>query len=88
MKKRILNLSMTQERSFQPYQEANMNCWISIKLAMNVLGLFNQYIETSTSSIFLKPHNEKVDFKIIAESVFVQEKHNKLPCFNASFQQN
>ena len=42
-------------------------------LAMNVLGLFNQYIETGTSSIFLKPHNAAVDFRLIAGGVFVQE---------------
>lgn len=43
-------------------------------LAMNVLGLFNQCIETSTSSIYLKPHNKKLSFKLIAESVFAQNK--------------
>ena len=42
-------------------------------LAMNVLGLFNQYIETDMSSIYLKPHNNKVDFRLLAESVFMQE---------------
>ena len=41
-------------------------------LAMNVLGLFNQYIEVDTSSIFLKPHNAAVDFRLIAGGVFVQ----------------
>ena len=42
-------------------------------LAMNVLGLFNQYIETNMSSIYLKPHNDKVGFRLLAESVFMQE---------------
>ena len=41
-------------------------------LAMNVLGLFNQYIEVDTSSIFFKPHNAAVDFRLIAGGVFVQ----------------
>ena len=41
-------------------------------LAMNVLGLFDQYISTSNSGIYLKPHNERVDFRLLAESVFAQ----------------
>ena len=41
-------------------------------LAMNVLGLFDQYVSTGSSSIFLKPHNKRVDFRLLAESAFLQ----------------
>ena len=60
----VKNVQMFVPYSYNPTQNL---------LAMNVLGLFNQYIETDTSSIFLKPHNAAVDFRLIAESVFVQE---------------
>ena len=65
----VANYTVKNVQVFVPYsysQTQNL-------LAMNVLGLFNQYVETNTSSIFLKTHNEKVDFRLIAESAFVQE---------------
>ena len=71
----VANFTVKNVQVFVPYSYRHTQNL----LAMNVLGLFNQYIETSTSSIFLKPHNEKLDFKLIAESVFVQEKHCSLP---------
>ena len=71
----VANFTVKNVQVFVPYSYKHTQNL----LAMNVLGLFNQYIETSTSSIFLKPHNEKLDFKLIAESVFLQEKHCNLP---------
>ena len=66
----VANFTVKNVQVFVPYSYNNTQNL----LAMNVLGLFNQYIETNTSSIFLKPHNAKVDFRLIAESAFVQEK--------------
>ena len=65
----VANFTVRNVQIFVPYSYKHKQNL----LAMNVLGLFNQYIEISSSSIFLKPHNEKVDFKLIAESVFVQK---------------
>ena len=66
----VANFTVRNVQVFVPYSyEQTQNL-----LAMNVLGLFNQYIETDTSSIYLKPHNAKVGFGLIAESVFVHEK--------------
>ena len=65
----VANYTVKNVQVFVPYSYGHTQNL----LAMNVLGLFNQYIETNTSSIFLKTHNEKVDFRLIAESAFVQE---------------
>ena len=69
----VANYTVKNVQVFVPYSYKHTQNL----LAMNVLGLFNQYIETSTSCIFLKPHNETVDFKLIAESAFVQETREK-----------
>ena len=66
----VANFTVINVQVFVPYSYKHKQNL----LAMNVLGLFNQYIETNTSSIYLKPHNAKVDFRLIAESAFVQEK--------------
>ena len=65
----VANFTVKNVQMFVPYSYTlTQNL-----LAMNVLGLFNQYIEVDTSSIFLKPHNSAVDFRMIAGGVFVQE---------------
>ena len=64
----VANFTVKNVQVFVPYSYSlTQNL-----LAMNVLGLFNQYIEVDTSSIFLKPHNAAVDFKLIAGGAFLQ----------------
>ena len=65
----VANYTVTNVQVFVPY---SYNLKQNL-LAMNVLGLFNQYIETNSLSIYLKPHNENVEFRLIAESAFAQE---------------
>ena len=64
----VANYTVRNVQVFVPYSYSHTQNL----LAMNVLGLFNQYIETNTSSIFLKTHNKKLDFNLIAEDAFVQ----------------
>ena len=64
----VANFTVTNVQVFVPYSYRHTQNL----LAMNVLGLFNQYIKTDTSSIFLKLHNSKVDFRLLAQSAFVQ----------------